>query len=56
MDIKSILILALAFIAALFAWRVWTDAVHNGRTWSGMAKMTSVALFLVALLLWGRAG
>lgn len=52
MDIKGIIQLTLALIAALLAWRVWTDAVQNGRTWSGMAKMTGVALFLVALLLW----
>ncbi len=56
MDVESILILALDCIAALFAWRVWMDAVHNGRTWGGMAKMFGIGLLLVALLLWGRVG
>ena len=50
MDIKSILLLVLASLAALLAWRVWADAVRNGRTWGGMAKMAGVMLFLVFLL------
>lgn len=48
------LILIPAAVLAVWAWKVWTDAVANGRTWGGMAKMAGIGLALLALLLWGR--